>query len=133
MENQKHHVSLSGLAITQSSASEKQHSFEQLKVLSEHSADEQTQSWMINDDLMKIIDDCCDSNMVSSFEVSKINENSKNSPSKCVRSLDSLNQRNQPSKQPDQFRSIFSQHSVWTPPAVANSDVSNSYAYPENH
>ena len=93
LKNQKPQVSFSGLAIAQSSASEKQHSFEQLEVQSEHSVDEQTQGQMLDDDLMRIIDDCDDSNNsnnVSSFELSKINENSKNSLNKSGSSLDSL-------------------------------------------
>ena len=90
---------------------------------------------MLDEDLMRIIDDCeDDSNNVSSFELSKINENSKNaSLNKSGSSLDSLIQNIQPTmEQPEQYRSIFSQDPVWTPPAVTNNIVINNYnGYPQ--
>lgn len=133
LKNQKPQVSFSGLAMAQSSASEKQHSFENLEMKSEHSVDEQTQGQMLDEDLMRIIDDCDDSNNVSSFELSKINENSKNSLNKSGSSLDSLIQNIQPMEQPEQFRSIFAQDPVWTPPTVTNNIVINNYnAYPQH-
>jgi hypothetical protein len=45
---------------------------------------------MLDEDLMRIIDDCDDEENVSSFELSKINDNSKNSLNKSGSSLDSL-------------------------------------------
>lgn len=138
LKNQKPTVSFSGLAIAQSSASEKQHSFDNFEAKSEHSIDDQTQGQMLDEDLMRIIDDCDEEN-VSSFELSKINDNSKNSLNKSGSSLDSLIQNIQstqlePKSQPEQFRSIFSQDPVWTPPApaVTNNIVINNYnGYPQ--
>lgn len=142
LKNQKPTVSFSGLAIAQSSASQKHNSFENFEVetKSEHSIDDQTQGQMLDEDLMRIIDDCSDEEEnVSSFELSKINENSKNSLNKSGSSLDSLIQNIQstqlePKSQPEQFRSIFSQDPVWTPPAqaVTNNIVINNYnGYPQ--
>ena len=98
LRNQKPTVSFSGLAIAQSSASEKQHSFQNFEVdsKSEHSIDDQTQGQMLDEDLMRIIDDCSE-DIVSSFELSKINDNSKNSLNKSGSSLDSLIQNIQSS------------------------------------
>jgi hypothetical protein len=46
---------------------------------------------MLDDDLMRIIDDDdCDNSNHESFELSKINDNSKNSLNKSGSSLDSL-------------------------------------------
>jgi hypothetical protein len=133
LKNQKPQVSFSGLAIAQSSASEKHHSFENFEAKSEHSIDDQTQGQMLDEDLMRIIDDCDeDSNNVSSFELSKINENSKNSLNKSGSSLDSLIQNIQPMEQPEQFRSIFAQDPMWSQPAVTNNIVINNYnGYPQ--
>lgn len=59
IKSQKPTVSFSGLAIAQSSASEKHASFENLEcdAKSEHSTDDQTQGQMLDDDLMRIIED----------------------------------------------------------------------------
>ena len=130
LKNQKPTVSFSNL---QSSASEKTSSFENFEVKSEHSESE-TQGKMLDDDLMRIIDDDSDQDEnVSSFELSKINEASKNtSLNKSGSSLDSLIQTMQPEQQPEQFKSIFSQDPVWTPPAVTNNIVINNYnGYPQ--
>ena len=86
---------------------------------------------MLDDDLMRIIDDDEDEE-VESFELSNINENSKNSINKSGSSLDSLIQPLEQQTQPEQFKSIFSQDPVWTPPAVTNNIVINNYnGYPQ--
>lgn len=98
---------------------------------SEHSAEEQTQGQMLDDDLMRIIGDCQEKE-VESFELSKINENSKNSfdksrssLNKSGESLDSLIQNFQQMEiktlkeapaQPE-YKSIFASDPVWTPQA----------------
>ena len=60
LKNQKPTVSFSGLALAQSSSSDKHQSFNNFEDKSEHSTDDQTQGQMLDDDLMRIIDDCTD-------------------------------------------------------------------------
>ena len=92
---------------------------------------------MLDDDLMRIIDDERDNEQnVSSFELSKINENSKVSLNKSENSLDSLMQNFQqqeaPESTPEQFRSIFAQDPMWTqPPTVNNITINNYNSYQE--
>lgn len=104
---------------------------------SEHSVEDQTQGQMLDDDLMRIIDDVCaetDEQNVESFELSKINENSKGSLNKSGSSIDSLIQNFQSmeikqldASRPEQFKSIFSQDPVWTAPPTVNNIVINNY------
>ena len=91
LKNQKPTVSFSGLALAESSSSEK-HSHQNFDCKSEPSNEDQNQGQMLDDDLMRIIDDdeSADENNVESFELSKINNTSKNSLNKSGSSLDSL-------------------------------------------
>jgi hypothetical protein len=97
MKGQKPTVSFSALPTSQSSSSDKQYFDSQ----SEHSIEEDSQNQMLDDDLMRIIDDCTEnSNNVESFELSKINENSKGSLNKSGSSLDSLIQNFNDKREP---------------------------------
>jgi hypothetical protein len=86
---------------------------------------------MLDDDLMRIIDDDCEDSNHESFELSKINDNSKNSLNKSGSSLDSLIQNFAESPQPEQYKSIFAQDPVWTQPTttVNNFTINNYNGY----
>jgi hypothetical protein len=119
LKNQKPTVSFSGLA---------ESSLQTFDCKSEHSLEDQTQGQMLDDDLMRIIDDDCDNSNLESFELSKINDNSKNSLNKSGSSLDSLIQNFAEPSQPEQYKSIFSQDPVtWTQPTAVNNITINNY------
>jgi hypothetical protein len=90
---------------------------------------------MLDDDLMRIIDDDRGEQNLESFELSKISKNSV-SLNKSGSSLDSLIQNfssvEPPSGQPEQYKSIFAQDPVWrTAPPTVNNITINNYSYPQ--